>query len=94
VGFERKIPVFKRAKTVHDLDRVPTVIGRCVTTALIFNADGFCSEDEGCGFRLKVENHPLDYAVSGDSNVPSYRRQNLRARHVLKGKNAPGVMLN
>jgi hypothetical protein len=27
VGFERKIPVHERAKTVHALDRAPTVIG-------------------------------------------------------------------
>jgi hypothetical protein len=27
VGFEPTIPVFKRAKTVHALDRAPTVIG-------------------------------------------------------------------
>jgi hypothetical protein len=27
MGFEPTIPVFERAKTVHDLDRVATVIG-------------------------------------------------------------------
>jgi hypothetical protein len=27
VGFEPTIPVFERAKTVHDLDRAATVIG-------------------------------------------------------------------
>jgi hypothetical protein len=27
VGFEPKIPVFERAKTVHALDRAATVIG-------------------------------------------------------------------
>jgi hypothetical protein len=28
VGFEPTIPVFKRAKTVHDFDRPATVVGR------------------------------------------------------------------
>jgi hypothetical protein len=28
VGFERTIPVFERAKTVHALDRAATVIGQ------------------------------------------------------------------
>jgi hypothetical protein len=28
VGFELMIPVFERAKTVHDLDRAATVIGK------------------------------------------------------------------
>jgi hypothetical protein len=27
MGFEHMIPVFKRAKTVHDLDRATVVIG-------------------------------------------------------------------
>jgi hypothetical protein len=30
VGFEPTIPVFERAKTVHDLDRAATLIGSCV----------------------------------------------------------------
>jgi hypothetical protein len=28
VGFERTIPVFERTKTVNDLDRAATVIGK------------------------------------------------------------------
>jgi hypothetical protein len=28
VGFERKIPVFEQAKTIHSLDRAATVIGK------------------------------------------------------------------
>jgi hypothetical protein len=34
VVFEPTIPVFERAKTVHDLDRKATVIGLQFTTAL------------------------------------------------------------
>jgi hypothetical protein len=32
VGFETTIPVFKRTKTVHALDRAATVIGTCMIT--------------------------------------------------------------
>jgi hypothetical protein len=32
VGFEPKIPVFERPKTVHALDRAATVIGKKETT--------------------------------------------------------------
>jgi hypothetical protein len=31
VGFEPTIPAFERAKTVHALDRAPTVIGKVIT---------------------------------------------------------------
>jgi hypothetical protein len=30
VGFEPRIPVFERAKTVHALDRAATVIGKSI----------------------------------------------------------------
>jgi hypothetical protein len=29
VGFEPTIPAYERAKTVHTLDRSPTVTGKC-----------------------------------------------------------------
>jgi hypothetical protein len=32
VGFEPTVPVLERAKTVHALDRVPTVIGPLMAT--------------------------------------------------------------
>jgi hypothetical protein len=32
VGFEPKIPVFERTKTVHDLDRAATVISTDILT--------------------------------------------------------------
>jgi hypothetical protein len=37
VGFEPKIPVFERAKTVDALDRAATVIGRFHTTRITTN---------------------------------------------------------
>jgi hypothetical protein len=36
-GFEPTIPVFKRAKTFHVLDRAATVTGRIFNLALILN---------------------------------------------------------
>jgi hypothetical protein len=35
VGFEPKIPVFERAKTVHALDRAAAVNGSCLGTTLV-----------------------------------------------------------
>jgi hypothetical protein len=37
VGFEPTIPVFKRAKTVHALDRAATVIGLTNSLVVIIN---------------------------------------------------------
>jgi hypothetical protein len=39
VGFEHTIPIFKRAKTVHALDRAAAVIGSYKTTVVKF--DGY-----------------------------------------------------
>jgi hypothetical protein len=38
MGFEPKIPVFERAKTVHAWDRVTTVLGR----SIIYGSKFFC----------------------------------------------------
>jgi hypothetical protein len=43
VGFERTIPAFERAKTVHALDRAATVIGTEISFCL---ETGFCYADE------------------------------------------------
>jgi hypothetical protein len=39
VGFEPKIPVFERAKTVHALDRAAAVMGRPFSTLCICGAE-------------------------------------------------------
>jgi hypothetical protein len=48
MGFEPTIPVFKREKTVHTVDRAATVIGARVSTTLIFPLPAFLSQTEFC----------------------------------------------
>jgi hypothetical protein len=44
VGFELTIPIFERAKTIHDLDRAGTVIGKPISSNVYtipkFEVDG------------------------------------------------------
>jgi hypothetical protein len=43
VGFEPTIPAFKRAKTVHALDRAATVFGKIKIYTTIFFPRLFCT---------------------------------------------------
>jgi hypothetical protein len=59
MGFEPKIPVFERAKTVHALDRTATVTGgNIINTTKLFDHDA-CNIDSKELKPPKVMYHPV-----------------------------------
>jgi hypothetical protein len=56
VGFELTIPVFERAKTVHDLDRAATLIGNCLRQYNKFGYGRSLSSLLNMSFNAKQDN--------------------------------------